>query len=370
MDGADDANPGDELFPERFVFGEMHGLIEAEHLARYRWASARVATRRVLDAGCGVGYGSELLSAAGAAQVTGVDISATAVEQSRKRGTENVSFHVADIAELPFADGSFDVVVCFETIEHVPDQDLVLDELRRVLAPGGLLAISSPNRDVYQEGNPFHTHEYTPPELQDALAARFANVRLERQQAWLASLVCDDEVLAEDDPERPLELDVRKVASVTAGGETFTLALASDAELPATGAVAILTDPAELDTWRERARSAEQHLSRSREAGVEAAASYASISETHEATREELAAVQAAREREQRQHDEREQALRGEHDRAAAALLETRERAAELERQAAELERQRNQANTELANIRGSLLWRLSAPLRWLLRRR
>lgn len=377
MEPTDKTSTGDELFPERFVFGEMHGLIEAEHLARYRWASAQVAGRRVLDAGCGVGYGSVLLSAAGASEVTGVDISSTAIEESVKRGAGSARFLVADIAALPFADDCFDVVVCFETIEHVPDQDRVLDELRRVLAPHGLLAISSPNRDVYQEGNPFHTHEYTPPELREALAARFANVRLERQQAWLTSLVCDDGVLGQDDPEQRLELDARKVTSVATGRETFTLALAGDAELPAAGAVAILTDLEELDTWRERARSAEEHLERSREAGAEAAVSYASISATHEALREELAAVYAAREREQRRHDEREQALREEHEREQG-LREEHERAAsaaaaELHRaheQAAELRRQRDEAEAALARIRASLPWRASAALRSLMRRR
>jgi O-antigen biosynthesis protein len=365
---------GDELFPERFVFGEMHGLIEAEHLARYRWASTQVAGRRVLDAGCGVGYGSVLLSASGAAEVTGVDISEAAVEQSARSAAGSASFVVGDLAALPFADDSFDVVVCFETIEHVPDQERALDELRRVLAPNGLLAISSPNRDVYQEGNPFHTYEYTPAELRSTLGARFANVRLERQQAWLASLVGDDAMLGEDDPEQRLELDVRKVTGVAAGRETFTLALASDSELPVAGAVAIFTSLEELDTWRERARSAEQHLERSREAGAEATTSYASLSETHEATREELAAVYEAREREQREHSEREQALRDQHDQAvgaaAAELREAREQQAALERHAAELARQRDQANAALATIRASLRWRVGAPLRALMRRR
>jgi SAM-dependent methyltransferase len=298
--------------------------------------------------------------------VTGVDISEAAVEESARKGGGSASFVVGDLAALPFAEDSFDVVVCFETIEHVPDQERALDELRRVLAPNGLLAISSPNRDVYQEGNPFHTHEYTPAELHSALGERFANVRLERQQAWLASLVCDDGVLGEDDPEQRLELDARKVTGIAAGGETFTLALASDAELPATGAVAIFTSLEELDTWRERARSAERHLERAREGGVEAAEAYTSISEAHQALREELDAVYAAR--------EREQALREEHERAAGAagaeLREARKQVATLERRVAELQRQRDQANTALAAIRASLPWRVSAPLRALMRRR
>src|SRR5688500_15232961 len=69
------------LADERFVPGTHRGeLMEAEHYARYFWASALVAGRRVLDAGCGVGYGSRLLHGAGAAEVVGLDVSADAIQ--------------------------------------------------------------------------------------------------------------------------------------------------------------------------------------------------------------------------------------------------------------------------------------------------
>jgi SAM-dependent methyltransferase len=361
-----DAAPGDALFPERFVPGEMHGLIEAEHLARYRWASALAPRRRVLDAGCGVGYGSLLLSAAGASSVTGVDISQDAIDRSSASGAGSAMFVLGDIGALPFEDDSFELAVCFETIEHVADQERALEELRRVLTPDGLLAISSPNRDVYQEGNPHHTREYTPEELFTGLGGRFANVRLERQQAWLASLVCNDVLLATEDAERVLDVEVRKVAATPPGRETFTLALAGDVELPALGALTVLTSADEMETWRERARSAEQHLEHSHHVGLEAASAYESISAAHEALREEYADLRAALDREHREHAEREQAMRAEHETAARTVAEQLREAHE---RTAELTRQREEADAALARIRESLAWRLSAPLRGLLRR-
>lgn len=366
MTAKEDAVAGNELFPERFVPGQMHGLIEAEHVARYSWAGAYVAGRAVLDAGCGVGYGSVLLSEAGAKHVTGLDISAQAVQESTRRANGLAQFLVGDLASLPFEDDSFDAAVCFETIEHVEDQERALDELRRVLREPGLLLISSPNRGVYQEGNPFHTHEYAPQELRGALSKRFAHVRLERQQAWLTSLLCDERMLALDDPGQALELDARKVAGTAPDTETFTLALAGDAPLPDARAVALLTSPEELDTWRERARSAEEHLRRARAGGVEAAEAYSSISEAHEALRSEHENVSAAWMREQQEHAERERAWREEQERAAAAAAADLGQARE---QAAELARERDELSAELERLRGSLAWRAGATLRGLFRR-
>ena len=124
---------------ERFVPEAMGGqLIEAEHHARYRHAAQLVAGRSVLDAGCGVGWGSVVLAGAGAARVTGLDIDAAAISDARRR-TDAVGFVRGDLADLPFADASFDVVVCYEAIEHVAQPLVVLDELRRVLTADGVL---------------------------------------------------------------------------------------------------------------------------------------------------------------------------------------------------------------------------------------
>jgi SAM-dependent methyltransferase len=352
--------PADALFPERFVPGEMHGLIEAEHLARYRWASVYVDGCRVLDAGCGVGYGSLLLKAAGAAQVTGVDIAQDAVESARARAVVGVEFRRGDISELPLEDASCDVAVCFEAIEHVHDQPRTLDELRRALTPTGLLVISSPNRDVYQEGNPHHTHEYTPPELLAALSERFANVRLMRQQAWLVSMICDDRTLSEADPARPLDLALHKLSGIEPGKETFTLALASDGELPDPGMMAMATDMQELADWRDRARSAEQHLLRSEQATREASDSYASAQQDYENALRAIETLERGQELNERALN-RTSTLLAEHN--AALRLAARELTS-LRAQAVELEAIRAASSASLEIITSSKSWRITAPLR------
>src|SRR5438132_386474 len=127
--------------PERFDPKAMHGtLMEAEHLARYWWAASLVSGRRVLDAGCGTAYGSEILARAGASEVVGVDADPAAVKEARA-STTGVTLEVGDARDLPHPDRSFDVAVCFEVIEHVDDPETILDELRRVLGGDGLLVV-------------------------------------------------------------------------------------------------------------------------------------------------------------------------------------------------------------------------------------
>jgi 2-polyprenyl-3-methyl-5-hydroxy-6-metoxy-1,4-benzoquinol methylase len=243
---------------ERFVPGTADGeLIEVEHLARYRWAGQLVAGRTVLDAGCGVGYGTAMLAGAGAREVVGLDLSADAVEAARRTAPANASFHVGDVHALPFDDGRFELVVCFEVIEHVESQDEVIGELARVLAPGGVLAISSPNRDVYPAGNPHHLHEYVPEELRSAVAAHFEHVQLRRQHAWLASAVLDDEQAADASLQPRDDVRVAKTLGRDAGSEPFTIALASREPLPATTGGVVLSALADtaLGAELERARS-------------------------------------------------------------------------------------------------------------------
>ena len=250
---------------ERFVPGTADGeLIEVEHLARYRWAAQLVEGRTVLDAGCGVGYGTAMLARAGAGEAVGLDLSAEAIEAGARDALANASFVAGDVHALPFEAGRFDVVVCFEVIEHVEGQDGVIAELARVLAPDGVLAISSPNRDVYPAGNPHHLHEYAPEELRAALAAHFEHVQLRRQHAWLASAVLDDEQAADASLLMRDDVRVAKDVGRDPGSEPYTIALASREPLPATaGAVVLgaLADAA-LGAELERAR---QQLAREQE---------------------------------------------------------------------------------------------------------
>jgi GT2 family glycosyltransferase/SAM-dependent methyltransferase len=166
---------------ERFDPGEQGGRIAYEHLHRYALCREYVAGKRVLDLACGTGYGTAILGSTGA-EVTGVDISADAIKIARRRNTgDNVKFLIADCFDLPFESRRFDVVVANEMIEHVADHDGLLQEARRVLAPGGLLLVSTPNKPVYNRfktPNIFHVSEMEMSEFQRLLDRHFRHVRL------------------------------------------------------------------------------------------------------------------------------------------------------------------------------------------------
>jgi 2-polyprenyl-3-methyl-5-hydroxy-6-metoxy-1,4-benzoquinol methylase len=237
--------------PERFDPSSMRGeLLEAEHLARYRWAASFAPGCRVLDAGCGTAYGAVILAAAGASEVVGVDVATDVLDTARPQVPENVTLEPGDVTALPYGDGRFDLIVCFEVIEHLPQPNRALDEFRRLLSSDGLVAVSSPNRDVYPPGNPHHVHEYTPSELEVELSSRFAFTSLLRQHTWVTSGVLDDEQFARDG-DTPLDADVRvrKLSTDRPGAELYTIALAGHRQLPEVPATLELTSAIELRKW-------------------------------------------------------------------------------------------------------------------------
>ena len=239
-----------EGVPERFEPASMHGeLTEAEHLVRYSWAARLAPGKRVLDAGCGLGYGSKMLREAGASEVVGVDVAEAVIEVASAQEGPGLRFEVGDLNDLGFEDGRFDLVVCLEVIEHVPDRRRVIGELSRVLSPEGILAVSSPNRAVYVPGNPHHVHEYEPDELQAELAESLEYVKLWRQHGWICSAVLDDEAFASDDLRPVRDLWVEKVVGEQPGRETYTLALASNAPLPNPAPGAVMTGAVEVRKW-------------------------------------------------------------------------------------------------------------------------
>ena len=118
-----------------------------EHIYRYAFACRHVEGKRVLDIACGEGYGSSALQKAGAANVIGVDISESTCAHAREKYRLDARQGRAEL--IPLHDNCVEVVVSFETIEHVPDPGAFLDECVRVLKPGGIIIISTPNKDVY-----------------------------------------------------------------------------------------------------------------------------------------------------------------------------------------------------------------------------
>ena len=222
---------GKPIARERFVPEEFRRhLIDAEHQARYRWAARVAPDAEVLDAACGTGSGTAILAKASARRVVGLDRDAKSILNARERVGDVAEFMLGDLREVAFDEGSFDLVTCFEAIEHVVEQDAVLDELRRVLRQDGTLLISSQNSDTFSPSQPHPLQEYTPGELRTALGRRFAHVRLYSQHAHLASVVAGDEVLAAESGYAPMPAEVRGLSAAPA--ELYTVAAASDAELP------------------------------------------------------------------------------------------------------------------------------------------
>ena len=135
------------------------------HLVVYEWVGARVAGQQVIDMACGEGYGSEVLSRS-AGFVVGVDANPEAYEHARLRyRRQNLRFE-RGLVELHGEPGSYDTVVFLQTIEHVPDPVAVLEHFKRILAPGGVAYISTPNvlrlapPGQPKSDNPWHLREY------------------------------------------------------------------------------------------------------------------------------------------------------------------------------------------------------------------
>ncbi|WP_204081339.1 class I SAM-dependent methyltransferase [Mycobacterium riyadhense] len=142
------------------------------HEVVYERLATRCAGRDVLEAGCGEGYGANLIAGV-ARRVIAVDYDEAAVAHVRHR-YPRVEVMRANLAELPLPDASVDVVVNFQVIEHLWDQGQFVRECARVLRPSGLLMVSTPNRITFSPGrdtpiNPFHTRELNADELTELL---------------------------------------------------------------------------------------------------------------------------------------------------------------------------------------------------------
>jgi|ERR1700722_11387284 len=172
---------------ERCYFPEGAGTVEEmakDHYYRYIFAVEAIGDNKaVLDAACGSGYGSMML-AEKAKSVMGVDVSAHAIDFAKKQyKKDGLTFQVVDFnKKFPLADNLFDVIVSFETIEHLYGQDNMLSEFRRVLKPGGTLFISTPDNNLGSGGlpssNPFHVKELKKDEFLELLHTYFTIDRL------------------------------------------------------------------------------------------------------------------------------------------------------------------------------------------------
>ena len=173
-----------EFTGERVIPGQVDDDLLNEHLARYAFAARLSRRKQVLDAGCGAGYGSAELARTATA-VLGIDSSAEAIAFARAQyPAPNLRFEEADCSALPAPDGSIDLLVAFEVIEHLQDWRAFLREARRVLAPAGQFIVSTPNKLYYSESrgrsgpNPFHVHEFEFEEFRAELGELFPYVSL------------------------------------------------------------------------------------------------------------------------------------------------------------------------------------------------
>lgn len=173
---------------ERFNFSKgAPSWVKYEHTARYNFAAKYVDGKFVVDAACGTGQGSFLFAKSNAKFVNAYDLEELSINEAKsKLISENLSFNVADCLKLPLDDGCADIYISLETIEHINEDKVFLDEVKRVLKRGGIFICSTPNRTITNPGttieqkprNPFHVREYNKEDFNALLQSKFESVEL------------------------------------------------------------------------------------------------------------------------------------------------------------------------------------------------
>ncbi len=167
---------------------ETTGRWWGEHIHRYNVALMLINPGdKVLDIACGTGFGTDIIAGRTSGQVIGGDIAKEAIDECNGRWNKpNLEFRVLDGTQLDFPDNYFDKIVSFETIEHTGQYQSMAAEFARVLKPGGLLILSTPNREVSSPDgvivNPYHIQEFTFDELKQILGAVFPSVEQSGQR--------------------------------------------------------------------------------------------------------------------------------------------------------------------------------------------
>ena len=218
---------------ERYL-PEVHGNIEVEHLHRYLFARQFSLGKKVLDIASGEGYGSAML-AQNAVNVIGVDIAAQAVAHAAaKYQANNLEFKTGSCSAIPLEDHSVDIVVSFETIEHHNEHVAMMCEIKRVLMPGGLLIISSPDKFEYSDrpgtSNQHHVKELYLGEFENLLGNYFKHHAIAGQRVVYGSAIFNG-----DDVSKVRNYDLNDTtlqASLGIPRALYLIAIASDGELP------------------------------------------------------------------------------------------------------------------------------------------
>jgi SAM-dependent methyltransferase len=233
---------------ERFVPWVDDPFLASEHIHRYVFARSLASGRRVVDLASGEGYGSAMLAAV-AARVVGLDIAGEAVRHAQEKyASDRLLFVRGSIATLPFADASFDLVTCFEALEHIEAQEALVSEVARILAPGGQFLVSTPDRDVYRDAhgdsNPFHCRELDRAEFEALLRSVFPHVCLLGQAVVSGSRLSP--LGARPAPPTVYAVNrsegVYRVEEATAPAARYLVAVASSQPLPSEVAPSFLVD--------------------------------------------------------------------------------------------------------------------------------
>jgi SAM-dependent methyltransferase len=244
---------------DRDAGGSPRGaLAEAERAARYRLIAPLARGKRVLDAGCGTAEGCVILAAAGAARVVGVDPEQAVIEAVRQRVPPEIELARAEPSELPHPDASFDLVTCFEKGPGAASPAAWLDELVRVLVPGGLLVASAAAAGA--------------PELERELASRLPNVRVVRERAWVAVALLAERSAESAEPVAADELRLANDPGAARRAPAGAVAFAIASPLAALPELVALAEPfaAERLTAEVERQRAELRTQASRIAELEA----------------------------------------------------------------------------------------------------
>jgi hypothetical protein len=311
------------------VVPQIDGDAVLEHLHRYALALELARGKVVLDIACGEGYGSYLLGAV-AERVIGVDVAPEVIAHARRAYPgDNLTFLEGSCTAIPLDDGAVDLVVSFETLEHIAEHEVMMAEVRRVLRPGGALLLSTPDKRTYSDlphyTNPFHVRELYLEQFEQLLRDHFRNVWVWGQRIVHGSVVAP--VRGRPGPGGGRFLTCRGDFSHVARSEgmddaIYLLAVASDSEgagVPLTG----LFEGRGLHTEVEKA--------------------VASLRESAGALRLE---VDSLGQQLAQRHAERDQAV------------------AQLNQRAALLSGELEASRRRVADLEASLSWRVTAPLR------
>lgn len=211
----------------------IYNINTIEHLHRYAIACSLSKGKSVLDIACGEGYGSNLLSKV-ADKVVGVDISEETIEKAQKKYTNiNLSFKAGSAAAIPLPAASVDVVVSFETLEHHDQHEEMLNEIKRILRPNGVLIMSSPDKKYYTDltgyKNPFHAKELYFNDFKSLISKHFKFCDFFLQKLFSGSLI-----VHENQSKKLVGYsgDYSQLNTVGDFAGVYNICIASDTELP------------------------------------------------------------------------------------------------------------------------------------------